>query len=113
MPPKRPKPDFIIFLEETLAPMEGIEAKRMFGGFGLFKDGLMFGLIADDVLYLKVDSKNKPNFDALDLEPFSYSRGDKTFAMSYHRAPSNALEQSDTLLKWAQSSYAAAVRVKK
>lgn len=108
-----PKPDYILFLEESMAPMENIISKRMFGGWGIFKDGLMFGLVADEELYLKVDAQNKPDFETLGLEPFTYSRGGKPFAMSYHRAPEEAMEQPNELLNWATKSYQAAVRAKK
>lgn len=113
MPGKRPKPDFIVFLEESLAPLGGVETKPMFGGFGIFKDGLMFGLVADDLLYLKVDAENKPRFETLGLGPFTYARDGKHYSMSYHRAPATALEQPGELVKWAISSHAAALRAKK
>ena len=49
-------------------------ARRMFGGFGIFVDGVMIGLIADDVLYLKADDINKGDFEAAGMGPFTYDR---------------------------------------
>ena len=44
------------FLEELFAPIGGVTVRRMFGGLGIFKDGVMFALVVDDVLYLKADA---------------------------------------------------------
>ena len=64
--------DFVDYLLELLVDFPDVTAKRMFGGYGIFRDGLMFGLVADSSLYLKVDAQNKPDFEALGLAPFSY-----------------------------------------
>jgi DNA transformation protein and related proteins len=51
-------------LEELFAPVGGVSIKRMFGGLGIFKGGLMFALVADDVLYFKADETTTPAFKA-------------------------------------------------
>jgi len=106
--------DFVNYLLELLEDFAGVSAKRMFGGHGLFRDGLMFGLVADSTLYLKVDKQNKPEFEARDLGPFMYEgkRG-KPISMSYHQAPEEVLDNADDMIEWAESAYAAAVRSKK
>ena len=50
---------FISYLLELLAPFGNVRAKKMFGGHGIFKDELMFGLVADETLYLKADDGNR------------------------------------------------------
>jgi DNA transformation protein len=84
----------------------------MFGGYGIFREGLMFGLVADDVLYLKADDQNKEDFTARGLEPFVYVKDGKPMAMSYHQAPGEALDNSDEMIFWADNAYQAAVRAK-
>lgn len=49
--------EFVEYLLELLEPSGGVRAKAMFGGFGIYRDNLMFGLVADDILYFKVDKK--------------------------------------------------------
>ncbi len=49
----KPPDPFHEFVMELFGPMGPVSVRRMFGGAGVFKDGLMFGLLADDVIYLK------------------------------------------------------------
>ncbi|NNC89051.1 MAG: TfoX/Sxy family protein [Akkermansiaceae bacterium] len=107
--------DLVAHLIENLEALRGVTAKRMFGGHGIFKDGLMFALVADGIVFLKVDDQNAPEFEALDLEPFTFTRKKtgKTSTMSYRRCPDTALERPDELLRWARSAHAAAKRAKK
>lgn len=103
--------DYIEYLVEQMSSLGFIEAKRMFGGHGIYCDGRMFGLIAGDTLYLKVDPQNKPLFEAEALEPFRYEKKDGDVAvMSYWEAPGAALDDQDILLEWARYGIEAALR---
>jgi DNA transformation protein len=82
----------------------------MFGGYGIYLDGIMFALVADDTLYLKVDDESRSEFAAAALEPFRYSKKGKTYEMSYHAAPEDALESAELLRDWARKGVAAAMR---
>lgn len=104
---------FIEYLRELLEPLDGLTVKRMFGGYGLFRHGLMFALVSNDSLYFKVDEQNKAEFTARDLEPFTYMKDDKPMPMSYYRAPEETLDNSDDMCAWAESAYQAAVRAQK
>lgn len=73
-------------------------------------EGLMFGLIADSELYLKVDAQNLQNFEDLGLQAFSYGKSGKEFKMSYFQAPEEAMEDSELLSVWASNAYGAAMR---
>jgi TfoX N-terminal domain len=66
--------EFAGFVVESLRPLGPVSARRMFGGHGIFMDGLMFGLIADAQLYLKVDEGNRAAYEAEGLQPFTYAR---------------------------------------
>ena len=104
---------FIEHLRELLDPVDGVTFKRMFGGYGIFRHGLMFALIDDDTLYFKVDEQNKGEFTARELGPFVYMKADKPMPMSYYRAPEETLDNSDDMVEWAESAYQAAVRAQK
>ena len=56
--------EFVGYVVESLRPLGPVGARRMFGGHGIFMDGLMFGLIADGQLYLKVDDLNRAAYEA-------------------------------------------------
>lgn len=86
----------------------------MFGGAGVYVDGIMFALIADDVLYLKVDEQNRAGFQDAGSEPFTVEMKGKSVSMaSYWRAPDHLLEDREEMTRWARLSLNAARRGKK
>ena len=103
--------EFAYYVVEITQSIGPVYAKRMFGGHGIFLDGLMFGLIADKTLYLKADKESEPEFTDLDLEAFSYNKNGKQMKMSYFQAPEEALENMDVMNVWANKAYSAALRV--
>ena len=103
-------PEFVSYLMELLAPFGNTRAKRMFGGHGIFRDDLMFGLVADETLYLKADDVNRADFEARGLERFVYYKKGKPMYLSYYQAPEEALDNSAGMLVWAEKSFAAAIR---
>ena len=104
--------EFVDFVLESLQPLRGVSARRMFGGWGIYKDGVMFALIAYDQLYLKVDDGNRPGFEAAGLQPFTYAGKGRPIEMSYREAPSDGFDDPEILCDWARGSYAAALRTK-
>lgn len=102
--------EFLDHVLDLMASFGTVEAKRMFGGFGLFMEGLMFALIIDDVLYMKADEGTADRFIALELPPFVYRRQGKDVALSYYQAPDGALEEAEEMARWADMAYRAAVR---
>lgn len=85
----------------------------MFGGFGVYKSGVMFGLIAEDELYFKVDDTNRPDFEARKSKPFVYDAKGKPITMSYWRVPDDVLENPEDLKAWAMKAYDVALKTKK
>ena len=70
-------------VSSRLTPLGSATGRAMFGGFGTFLDGLMFSLIADNDLYLKVDAENRPDYEAAGSYPFTYEGKSKPDWMSY------------------------------
>ena len=103
--------DFADHLHELFAPLGTIQIKRMFGGAGIYVEGIMFALVADDVLYLKADAENRPLFEAENLEAFSYAaKGKQRVSLRYFRAPDEAMDSPQLMLPWARSAFGAALR---
>lgn len=103
---------FIDFLRDQLAPFGPIAPRRMFGATGLFCEGVMFGVVAGDVLYLRVDDHNRAAFkEAEDLPPLSYEKQGRIIDLSFWRAPDRLFDEPDELVDWARSALAAAHRV--
>lgn len=103
----------LMLISESIQSLGPVKTKRMFGGYGLFLDGLMFGLMADDVLYFKVDDGNRGDFEAAGLPPFVYQRQGKSIALSYCQAPAEVFEDSELAIAWASGAVAAAMRSRK
>ena len=106
-------PAYADFVLEQLEPLGGVSARRMFGGVGLFRDGLMFGIIAADTLYLKVDDGNRADYEAANAGPFLYTREGREVALSYYEAPAELFDDPDELSDWARRAFEAAIRAKK
>ena len=94
-------------------PLKHVGAKKMFGGYGIYRESVMFGLVADDVLYLKADQETIPDYELLGLGPFLFKKNGKMVAMSYYQAPEEAMESSSDLCEWAEKAYRVALRAKK
>jgi len=104
--------DFIAWVIELAQPAARVVARAMFGGHGLYVDGLIFAIVIDDTLYLKTDDGNRADFTALGQEPFVYATksGERT-ATSYFRAPDEALENPGAMAHWLRSARGASLRV--
>lgn len=82
----------------------------MFAGHGLFRDGIMFGLVYDETLYLKADAENVIDFQRQNLKQFEYVRQGKLIGLSYYQAPEEVLEDQHEAALWARRSFEAALR---
>jgi len=103
--------EYTAFLIEMLTPLGSVTSRRMFGGAGLFADGLMFGLIADDVLYLKVDDENRAAFEEEGMGPFTYeTKAGKRGVMSYWQVPERLFDEPDEFVHWARDAVSVAMR---
>ena len=100
----------IDWLLEALAPLGGISARRMFGGHGLFRDGLMFALVVADTPYLKAAPEDVPAFEAVGCAPFTYHRAGRPVALGYWQLPAAALDEPEELRRWAGRALAASRR---
>jgi DNA transformation protein and related proteins len=101
-------PDFLDMIMEHLEPLGGVASRRMFGGVGLRRRELFFGVIDDDVLYLKVDAETRPDFEAAGGEAFRPYKDHRT--ANYFTVPLEALEDPDLLVGWACKALEAAAR---
>lgn len=101
---------FIEYLRDLFADFGPVGARAMFGGHGLYHDGLIFGIVIDEAVYLKVDALTQPDFEAAGCAPFVYDMKGKALPMSYWSVPAEAMDASQAMLPWARRAYAAALR---
>jgi DNA transformation protein len=104
--------EFVAYLEEVFETFGPIQAKRMFGGYGIYRDALMFALVSDDVLYLKTDEAMATELAALGMPPFEYTKQGNRTQIAYYMAPAGVFDDRDEAKRWADRAYAAALRAK-
>src|SRR5437762_13143030 len=100
------------FALDQLSAVDGLRAKSMFGGIGLYAEDVFFGILAADVLYFKVDDTNRSDYEAAGSEAFR-PYDDRPMTMPYFAVPLEVLEVSPTLVVWAERSIAVARSSKK
>ena len=100
---------FRSFVLDQLEPLGGVLAKAMFGGVGLYCDGVFFGLIAGDVLYLKVDATTRADYEAEGSTAFK-PYPNRSGTMQYYAVPVGVLESRHELVEWARKAVAVAER---
>lgn len=99
--------EHVVDLLRGLGP---VQARAMFGGHGLYLDGLMFALLADARFFIKVDAETMPVFEAERCLPFVFEAKGRRVALTYHEAPPEALDQPEVAVRWARLGVAAARR---
>ena len=104
---------FVGSLNDVFAQFGAIDVRRMFGGYGVYRDGLMFALIVNDVLYLKSDEYSANTFTELGLPPFEYVKNGKAIQMSYYAAPEEIFDDPEQAKQWANRAFEAALRSRK
>jgi len=97
-------------IKEIFEPFGRVDVKRMFGGAGVYRDGLCFAMAIDGEIFLKVDDDNREDFRAAHSRPFVYVMKGKPQEMSYWRLVDAALDDGAELTRWAASGFAAAKR---
>ena len=99
--------------EDLLTGLGPVKTRSMFGGHGLYFDGLFFALEANGKIYFKVDSSSLKDYEEAGSEPFRYSAKDKTqVTMSYWTVPDEVLENHEQAVEWATKAVQVARKAK-
>lgn len=92
-------------VDDLLSKLRNVSAKAMFGGYGLYKEDVIFGIIVEDTLYFKADETNRKKYEASGSTPFTYeSANRKKVVMSYWQVPAEVMEDSKAACAWAEES---------
>lgn len=102
--------EFVTYLHEVFEEFGPIRSRKMFGGHGIYHNDLMFGLVADDELYLKTDKENLAQFEERGMSAFEFVMRGKVGKMSYWSAPEEIYDDPEQANHWAKLAYAAAAR---
>lgn len=90
------------YITDQLHALNGLSVRRMFGGHGLYRHAIFFGILHKDRLYFKTDDKNRNAYAARGMEPFRPSA--KQTLKNYYEVPADVLEDADMLCEWARQS---------
>jgi DNA transformation protein len=96
--------DYLRYVLEQLAGLGQVSPRRMFGGVGLFHRERIFGLIARDTLYFKVDDSNRRDYEARHMARFRPFADKPELSMTYYEVPADTLEDADSCAEWARKS---------
>lgn len=100
------------YVLEQLGRVVPVTSRAMFGAVGIYSDGLFFGLVDDDAVYLKVDDTNRAMFVDAGMGPFD-PYGDGSLLMRYYELPADLLESPDLLRPWVDAALEVARRARK
>lgn len=109
--PLRVTDSFRMFVLDQLADVEDVVPRSMFGGVGLYHRGVFFGIIAGDVLYLKVDDHTRRDYERAGSGPFM-PYPERGGTMQYYAVPLDVLESSVELTRWARQAIRVAERAR-
>ena len=104
--------EFANFLRDQLTPLGYVTTRRMFGKTGVFCEEVMFGMVTENILYLRVDSQNRATFKEAESFPsLNYVKNGRTIDLSFWHAPDRLFDEREELIAWARAALAAAHRV--
>lgn len=103
--------EYCDYVVDLLSPLGPASYKFMFGGYGVYVDGLIIAIVAGDQLMLRADDENRPDFEAAGIGPFQPYK-ERNHSMPFYTVPDDVMDDPDELLEWARKAMAATVRMK-
>lgn len=93
---------FVAFVRDQLQALRGVAFRRMFGGYGIYADARFFGIVYQGRLYFKTDATSRASYRDRGMHPLHVSA--RQTLNNYHEVPLDVLEDSETLIAWAQEA---------
>jgi DNA transformation protein len=105
---------YVDYVVDILSSFEHTKFRKMFGGYGIYKDEIFYGIISDGILYFKVDDSNRSMYESYGSKPLSFeTKNKKQIVMSYWEVPADILENRNNLTIWVQQAFDVAKKTKK
>ncbi|UCM86110.1 MAG: TfoX/Sxy family protein [Rickettsia endosymbiont of Culicoides impunctatus] len=101
--------EFIEYIKDILAPFGQITTRAMFGSYGIYKDGVIIGIVARNELYFKIDNKVVEYLKSFVSEPFTYNSSNKLITISYWKVLPEILEQEEKLVNLVSMAFDASI----
>jgi DNA transformation protein len=104
-------PEYRTWLTELFAPLGDLSVRRVFNFHGLYRGGTMFGIVADQRVYLKADESSRKLFVAAGMGAFEYvARNGERIVTSYWGIPETLYDEPDEIVAWARRAYEVALK---
>ena len=103
--------DYVLY--DLFEGVEGVTSRKMFGGWGIYRDGIFFALISDGELYFKVGKNNQADFEEIGSHPFEYESRGKKITMRYWLVPEEIMEDREKFIRFAERAVKDAKSFKK
>lgn len=94
------KDSFKDFVLDQLSELDGVTARAMFGGCGLYRGKIFFGILWRVRLLLKTNEKTRAAFERRGMKPFRPN--ERQTLKNYLEVPADVVERADELCRWAQ-----------
>jgi DNA transformation protein len=106
-------PGFVVHAVDLVGLVAPVTARAMFGGHGLYAEGVMFALLDDGELFLKTDEETRARFVATGCRQWVYvNKKVRMENTGYFRPPDEAHEDPEAMLPWARLALDAALRAR-
>jgi DNA transformation protein len=93
---------FLAYVLDQLRLLRNVEARAMFGGYGLYRDGSFFGIISKGRFYMRTSPLTRPNYVKAGTKPFRPSV--RQTLRSYYEVPQEVLDDASTLARWVEEA---------
>jgi len=106
---------FKTFICDHFSALGTVSTRNMFGGAGVYVRGVMFALLAGDVLYVKADADMVTELAELGSQAFKvdFGKGKGPHSMGYWTLPESAMDDPFEAEQWGQRALAFALSKKK
>jgi DNA transformation protein and related proteins len=98
------------YLLDQLMPLGQPRGRPMFGGHGLYLDGLFVGIVSDETVYLKADQSTQPDFERAGMQRFVYESRGRRVSLSFWQVPAEVVEDPEALCHWVSAAARVAAR---
>lgn len=99
-------------IREVFSGLGDVTIRKMFGGKGIYHDGLIVGVEVRGEILLKADAVSAPDFEAAGARRWT-DAGGRPVNMPYWTIPESAVDDPDELAVWTRKAYEAALRARK
>ena len=90
------------FVMDQLSDLRAVACRAMFGGYGLYRGEVFFGIIHKGRVYFKTDEAARQNYRDRGMKPFRPNA--KQTLTSYYEVPVDIIEDQEQLTAWAEQA---------